>query len=614
MHLPSVGGVNRTFLLCANRTLSFCGDTLFFIIATLFAFLYFRQRPPVPEVVRFQIPAPGDSFALPYPAVSPNGRMIAFLPIVRSLGRSVLWVRSLDSTDDARPLPGTENFGGTPFWSPDSRFLAFVQDGSLKKIDVSSGARQTLCDVPGGWRAGAWSRENIIIFGSAGHGLMRVSASGGPAVPVTSLDPSWQEGFHASPSFLPDGRHFIYYRDARVPEHRGVYVGSLDATVDQQNSSPLISTGALYVPSTDPDNGYVLFQQEDALMAQPFDTRRLRLSGNAVLLARSLPNPYGPPQFSASETGVLAYFTGGMSSVSQLAWFDRAGKKLQTVGEPGQHSTVALSPDRTRAALSQTEGSTGSSTFDIWVYEFARGTLERLTSDPSQHYTAVWSPDGSRIAFAIRRPGAYDFYQKASNGIGSEDLLLKSDEPQYPFDWSPDGRFLLYGDTAGSHFDLKYLPLVGDDRKPRVYLQNQFNQSQAQFSPDGRWVAYTSDETGRNEISVQSFPQASKKWMVSTSGGTQPRWRRDGKELFYLSSDSTMMAVAVTTVPEFRVIGNPVSLFAAPVSNGGPDLNAFHYDVSRDGQRFLINAVATDAPAARLPITVVLNWPRLLKK
>jgi serine/threonine protein kinase len=586
---------------------------LLFVIAALFAFLYFRQRPPVEEIVRFQIPAPGNSDSLPYPIVSPNGRMIAFLPIVRSAGRSVLWIRSLDSTD-ARPLPGTENFGGTPFWSPDSRFLAFVQDGSLKKIDVSSGARQTLCNVPGGWRAGAWSRENIIIFGSAGHGLMRVSASGGPTVPVTSLEPSWQEGFHASPSFLPDGRHFIYHRDARLPERRGAYLGSLDVPTDEQKSSPLaISTGAVFVPSTDPDNGYVLFQQDDALMAQHFDTRRLQLSGNAVLLVRSLPNPYGPPLFSTSQTGVLAYYTGGVSSVSQFAWFDRGGQKLQTVEEPGQHSTVALSPDRTRAALSRTEGPTGSSIFHIWVYEFAHGRLVRLTFDPSQHYTAVWSPDGSRIAFAIRRAGAYDLYQKSSNGVGNEDLLLKSDEPQYPFDWSPDGRFLLYGDTAQSHLDLKYLPVVGDDRKPRVYLQTQFGQSQAQYSPDGRYVAYTSDETGRNEIYVRPFPQASDgKWPVSTSGGTQPRWRRDGKELFYLSSDSRMMAVAVTTVPEFRIIGNPVSLFTAPAAGGGPGINAFHYDVSRDGQRFLIDAVAADA--ARLPITVVLNWPRLLKK
>jgi Tol biopolymer transport system component/predicted Ser/Thr protein kinase len=599
-----------------RRWLAWGVAALFFAIAGLVSIIHFREKLAVPDLVRFQIPAPGNSDALVYPIISPDGRMIAFLPVARSAGRSPVWVRSLDSTE-ARPLPGTENFGGTPFWSPDSHFLAFVQGEALKKVDVSGGAPQTICGVPGAWRAGAWSRDGVIIFGSAGHGIMRVSASGGSASPVTSLNPSWQEGFHASPSFLPDGRHFIYYRDARTPGKRGIYVGSLDANPDQQRSSPLgITSGAHFVPSTDPDRGYLLFQQEDSVMAQPFDNRRLQLSGDAVLLARPLPNSYGPQQFSASDTGVLAYFTGGMSDVGQLTWFDRGGRKLQTVGEPGQHNSVVLSPDGTRAAVSGTEGATGSSSFDIWVYEFAHGTRERLTSDSSQHLMAVWSPDGRRLAYAIRRAGAYDLYEKASKGVGNENVVLKSDEPQYPYDWSPDGRFLLYGVPSAQHFNLWYLPVVGEDRQARPYLQTQFGNTQAQFSPDGHFVAYTADETGKNEIYVSPFPNASdERWVVSTNGGTQPRWRRDGRELFYLSADSKMMAVAVTTVPDFRRLGNPVALFEAPVSSGGLGFSVFHYDVSRDGPKFLIDAQAKDgASAPALPITVVLNWQLSLKK
>jgi len=270
-------------------------------VAAVLALMHFLQGPPVAEVVRFQVLAPGKSDALMYPVISPNGRLIAFLPPARSGDHSMIWIRSLDSTDD-RQLPGTENFGGTPFWSPDSRFLAFVQGEKLKKVDVSGGAPQTLCDVTGNWRLGAWNRNGVIIFGAVGHGLMRVSESGGPPSPVTALDRSWEEGFHACPSFLPDGRHFIYYRDARAPENRGAYVGSLDAKPEEQKSIHLpISNSARYVPSTDLDRGYLLFQQEGALMAQPFDNRRLQLSGDAVLVAGDLPTLYGPPRFSASD-------------------------------------------------------------------------------------------------------------------------------------------------------------------------------------------------------------------------------------------------------------------------------------------------------------------------
>jgi len=527
---------------------------LFFAIAALLAFIHFREKPPPAELVRFQVLAPEKSDGITYPVLSPNGRMIALLTAEPSVRHGVLWVRSLDSLD-AHPLPGAENAAVHPFWSPDSRFLAFEQQGKLKKVPVFGGTPQTLCDVPGAWLGGAWSRDGVIVFGSTNHGLMGVSESGGVATPITALDPARQETLHVigSASFLPDGRHFIYYRSSRVAENRGVYLASLDAKPGQQQSIPLAVSVAsgLYVASPDPTQGYVLFRREGALLAQQFDNRRLQLEGEAVQLAGDLPEA-GPPPFSASETGVLAYRAFGYPP-SRLTWVDRDGRTVGTVGELRQHYSIALSPDGTRAAVSESTASTASENLDIWVHQFASGTRERLTSDPGNDVTPVWSPDGSRIVFSSQRGGVFDLYDKASNGVGNEGVLFKSDEGKYAYDWSPDGRFLLYGVGTAGHFDLWYLPLVGDDRKPRPYLQTQFSQSQAQFSPDGRFVAYTSDETGKNEVYVRSFAQAAGgKWVVSTNGGTQPRWRRDGKELFYISGDSKMMAVGVITTPEFK--------------------------------------------------------------
>jgi serine/threonine protein kinase len=321
---------------------------LFFVTGALLAIIHFGENRPVAELVRFQIPAPGNSDA--YPIVSPNGRLISF-EARDSAGRNMLWIRSLDSLD-TRPLPGTENsagFPGFPVWSPDSRYLAFEQQGKLKKVEVSGGAPQALCDYQGPLRGGAWSRQGVIVFGSVGHGLTQVSDSGGAASPVTSIDASRQENFHAinGNSFLPDGRHFVYYRGSRAVEHRAVYVGSLDAKPEQQSSIPLAVTGTsgLYVPSPDPRRGYFLFRREGALLAQPFDNRRSQLAGEAVLLSRDIPNA-GPLPFSASETGVLTYLTASPSALSQLTWLDRDGRKLATVGEPGLHWGICPLPGR----------------------------------------------------------------------------------------------------------------------------------------------------------------------------------------------------------------------------------------------------------------------------
>ena len=470
--------------------------------------------------------------------------MIALLKLAnhRSAIACCGFARSTRWTPGRCPAPKTPRF--ILSWSPDSRFLAFEQQGKLKKVEVSGGAPQTLCDVPGAWLGGAWSRDGVIVFGSTGHGLMRVSDSGGAASPLTAIDPSRQEIFHVigGPSFLPDGRHFVYYRASRVVENRGVYLGSLDAKPEQQQSIPLAVTVAsgLYVPSPDPARGYFLFRREGALLAQPFDNRRLQLAGEAVLLAGDLTEA-GPPPFSASETGVLAYRATGYAP-SQLTWLDRDGRKLGTVGELGQHYSIALSPDGTRAAVSQAAASKANGNLDIWVHEFASGTRERLTSDPAVDAMPVWSPDGSRIAFASNRGGVFDLYQKASNGVGNEDVLSSRMRGRFPMTGARTGTSCFTVAALAGHFDLWYLPLAGEDRKPRPYLQTQFSQSQARFSPDGRFVAYTSDETGKNEVYVRPFPLAAAgKWRGfhewRHAAPLAPRWQGTVLHLRRLEND-----------------------------------------------------------------------------
>jgi Tol biopolymer transport system component/predicted Ser/Thr protein kinase len=593
-----------------DRWLAWGVAALSFAIAGLVSFIHFREKPPVAELIRFQIPGRETTFFLPKPAVSPNGRMIAFSGLGPA-GRNVLWVRSLD-TVDARALPETEGAGSDYFWSPDSRFVGFGAQGTLKRVAVSGGTAQTLCPIPRYWTGGAWSRNGVIIFGLPSHGLVRVSENGGATSPVTVLGPA-QGNAHAAPAFLPDGQHFIYTRFSDSAEGNGIYLGSLDTSPERQSSRRLVTTisDAAYAPSQDPAVGYLLFVRGTWLFAQPFDNRRMELMGEAVPVAEG----FGPErrvnfsgQFSVSENGVLAYRAGSRFPNTQLRWFDRTGKMLGAVEDPGRFDSLALSPDGKTAAVAH--GSGGA--LDIWLHEFTHDTRQRLTSDPAAHWMAVWSPDGSQLAFASNVSGVYDIFQEASSGAGTQKLLLKSSEAKFPYDWSADGRWLLYGSLT-SQYDLWYLPLKRDERNPVLYLASGYNKSQARFSPDGRLVAYTSDESGENEVYIQTFPEASEKWTISKGGGNQPHWRRDGKELFYVSADSRMMAVDVTPTPVFAH-GNPKALFPVPIWGGATSLNVTRYDVTPDGQKFLINTLPADAAASASPNTVVLNWQLSLKK
>ena len=600
-----------------RRALPWATTALFVLTTAALAFVHLHATPSASTgPVRFEIPLPegvvpaaGSHFA-----VSPDGRQLAFFGVGAD-GVARLWVRSLDSLQ-ARPLPGSESAQSPPFfWSPDSRFIAFDAGGKLKKIAVAGGPAQTLCDVSSVVVGGSWNRDGVIIFGTGTGGVMRVSAEGGTASPLTTLDPSDNEAAHQLPFFLPDGRHFIYLRGSSSAENTGAYVGSLDAKPEGQNSKMLLATQLApeFAPSVGAGPGYLLFVRDRALLAQPFDPGRLEFSGGPVEIAEQVGNFLDRGFFSVSANGVVVFRTGGSES-SQLTWLDRQGK-VQGVPTKGQGPTfdTALSPDAHRIAVAMLEP-----TIALWLYDFSRGTTTRLTFGSPLAYGAVWSPDGNNIIFSSTRDGGLNLYKKPANGSKDEEIILKSPESKLATSWSHDGRFLLY--TAAdpkTKEDIWVLPLQGGG-KPFPFLRTEFNEREGQLSSDGHWVAYQSDESGRFEIYVRPFSpdaggagaSAGGKWQISTDGGSDPRWRGDGKELYYLSPDRKVMAVEVAADPAFHA-GVPKALFQAP-SASLQAAGLRQWDVTSDGARFLFTTPG--AQAARAPFTVVLNWTSLMKK
>jgi len=595
---------------------------LLFIALVSLAIVHFAQAPAAPpDVVRFTVPLPETKTAMlsVWFALSPDGRQLAFSSVAAD-GRIALWVRSLDSLE-ARLLPGAElssNGADVFFWSPDSRYIAFGDSGDLKKVDVSGGPPQTLCHMNGVLIGGTWNSDGVIVFGSGGSGLMRVSENGGIATPVTALDSSRKEIAHGFPVFLPDGRHFIYFRASVAPENSGVYIGSLDAKPAEQNLKQrlLVSTSQVaYLPPSGGRPGYVLFLRDHVLLAQPFDARRLELTGEPVPLAEQVGSIQRYGFFATSSNGVLIYRTGAGGS-SHLTWIDRQGRTLGTAGEPGAYDTISLSPDGTRAIVSRSDDPSNPTVETLWLVDFSRGTSTRFTFGSSSALLGTWSPDGSRIIFASNSGGEYDLYEKLASGVTAEDVLLKSSDDKWLTDWSRDGHFLLYQSTGAAkrgNEDLWVLPLEGD-KKPFLFESTGADSDNGHFSPDGHLIAYASDESGRNEIYVRTFSSATTataattggKWLISTAGGIEPRWRGDGKELYYLAPDGMLMAVDISESPVFRA-GVPKALFQSPPFSSYVSEN--HWDVTRDGQRFLFAEQSTQAP-----FTVVLNWPSLLAK
>ncbi|OLC96091.1 MAG: hypothetical protein DMG35_09545 [Acidobacteria bacterium] len=567
------------------------------------AFLHLREIPPAPAAhVRFQIPAPENTTLGPYVKLSPDGRKLAFVAGDR------LWVHFLES-EESRDLAAA---GGPPFWSPDSRFIGYVSENKVKKIEATGGPPQTLAEVGIVFAgAGAWNQDNLIVFGSQ-SGLFRVPASGGIPVQITALDPARQELFHFCPSFLPDGRHFVYARNSADTEKNGIYISSVDAKPDQQNSKFLVASnwGPLYAPSADPSTGYLLFMRNGTLMAQPFDNRRLELKGQVTLVAEQVGDDLGGGgngAFSASANDVLVYWRSPASD-RQLTWYDRQGKVLGTVGELGDYQGLVVSPDGTRVALSKRSGRASN----IWLLDLSRDTTTRFTFGSGIDLYPVWSADGSRIIFS----SGTDLYQKPTSGVKDAELLQKLSEAPFVESFSRDGRFLLYDAYAAkTRWDIWVLPLDGD-MKPIPFLVTEFRERDPRFSPDGHWVAYISDESGYYEVYVRSFAmnstgtavEAGGKWQISNGYGRKPLWRGDGRELYYTGGDGRVMAVEIATTPEFKP-GKPQPL---GFSAGGSDTA---WDCTADGRRFLVAVPKTTGKGDRPePYRVMMNWQAGLKK
>jgi serine/threonine protein kinase/Tol biopolymer transport system component len=580
------------------------------LVALALAAMRFLQKPPsAPESVRYQIRLPDNvyfsqtaSFAL-----SPDGHHIAFSALGLNSPPAV-WIQDLDGSE-ARALPDTRTGPTVPpfFWSPDSRYIAFSGGGSmLRKADIQTGTSQDICEKPNPPIGGSWNADGVIIFGSTFTGLWRVSASGGTPVHLTVLDANRQEREHELPAFLPDGRHFLYLRISKIPADTGIYVGSLDDPPERQNETLLLQTGfgAAFVPTPGSMVGHLLFLRGGALMTQSFDPDNLKLIGDPTPVVDQVSSTYETGYFSASPT-TLVYRTLNSNAYTQLTWFDSQGKSTGTVGDPGYVGDQVISPDGTRIAYRR--DSEDHSDKDLWLLDIARGTSTRFTFGGSWNDAPVWSPDGTQIVFTSNRSGNFDLYRRPANGATNEELLFHTDENKIPWSWSPNGRYLIYGVTlniTGGREDLWVLPMLGD-RTPFPFSRTPFDQSEPQFSPDGRWVAYTSNESGQHEVYVRAFtaPPAptdtGEKWIISNGGGWAPIWRADGKAIAYVGAGrDSWMTVSVATTPSFHA-GVPQLLFPFPPGT-------YTQTAGADLKRFLIAVPASQKGPQTF--SVLVNW------
>ena len=553
------------------------------------------RSTPTPPEVRLEITTPPTADLVSF-ALSRDGTRIVF--VASSDGRPRLWARSLDSVS-MRPLAGTD-FASYPFWSPDGRSIGFFANGQLKRIDVDGGSPQVLANASNA-RGGSWNADGTILYGSGGaNPIFGISASGGKPVQVTRLGPQQQS--HRFPQALPSGRHFLFYVLGSA-DARGVYVGAIDGSESRRVLDA--DTAAVYVPS-----GYLLFVRQGTLFAQRFDAEALTLGGDPFPVAEQVSRDPLSIQFAAvsvSAAGPIAYRTGPVGVQRRLVWFDRSGKALGTLGEPdlsGQNPD--LSPDGRRVAIDRTAGAN----VDLWLMDLERGTLSRFTSDTAIDAYPIWSSDGRHVAFGSFRGSSMDLFSRPATGAGSETSLLTTPQAKHATDWSRDGRFLLYVSIdPKTGYDLWALPLGADSKPgtPFPIVQTSFDERDAQFSPDGRWIAYESNESDRSEIYVQRFPKPEGTFRISTTGGAQVRWARSGNELFYTALDGRLMAVPVRFAPDGQTVdaGVPAPLFVTRLGGALQGAARQQYMVSADAQRFLMNTIPEEAPT---PITIILNW------
>ena len=551
---------------------------------------------PVASPVRFTI-SPPEKGQFPtfisFMNVSPDGTQLAFLA-TEADGMTRIWVRPLGATT-ATGLAGTEGAISPPTWSPDSRFIAFTADGKLKKIPAAGGPVQTITEPAGG--GVAWGSRGVILFNRGAGPLFRVPEAGGAAAQATELDSATKEIAHSYASFLPDGERFFFLSRGANPEQSSVYVGSLES---KQRTRVLSDrSGVVYVQP-----GYLVFHRDGTLMAQPFDADRLVTTADAIPIAEDV--QFSPvarqAAFTASQTGAIAYRSATSAAPRTLVWVSRNGTEQPIPAPPRAYQQPRLSPDGERIAVDIADRDS-----QIWIYDLGRDTLTRLTFQGSDNEVVIWMPDGKRVTYFSNQQGPLNLFSQAVDGTGGPERLTTAQIAHAAMSWSPDGRRLAFTEApAGGNRDIVVLDTA--DGKVSPFIKTTFTEGGAQFSPDGRFIAYVSNESGRAEVYVQPYPGPGGKWQISTDGGSEPRWNRNGRELFYRSGDR-MMAVPVSTQSTFSA-GRPQMLFERRYPSTQLPQTAPAYDVSADGQRFLFAKEAERGPGA--PINVILNWPALL--
>jgi Tol biopolymer transport system component len=582
--------------------------------------IHFREAPPPVQAVQFSLEAPGDAqFANRYGgyAPSPDGRYVIVTARPMQGSTNMLWLRPLDSLT-ARALPGTEG-GNMPTWSPDSKSIAFEANGKLKRIEITGGAALTLCDATASpvTPTGTWNREGVILFG-ANDGLHRVSASGGGASLLTKVDPGKKETGHGYPQFLPDGDRFLYYVESANLNVRGVYASSLK-NPSQRQLIVRTSAKGVYVPPSGAFPGFLLWLQDQTLVAQRFDASSLKVEGDPVSVAEEIGlNPGNPMRgaFWASDAGLLIYFSSPQTARRRFVWVGRDGKQTEAAPDDTAFS-VSIAPGAERLASERVEPATvgGRANRDIWIRELTRGIMTRLTFDPARDGAPAWSPDGKQVAFSSdREGGVYQLYVKDASGSGQEQRVTEGPNTKNLLDWTKDGKYLLYREqNPTTDRDLMAIPLDGD-RRPFPVVVTPFLESTGAISPDGRWVAYASNDSGRYEIYIQAFPAPGVngpkgRWQVSSGGGYDVKWKGDGKELYFESLDGKMMAAAIQAGPQGVQADTPRALFSADFAT-----NSLHeFDVTPDGQRFLL-MLQSKTQGSGEKLTVVSNWQAALRK